>query len=283
MKDGREITHPGKPGTKHHDQIVRPAGPVDPDVGVLAVRAPDGAVRGVVVNFACHATVVGGSAYSADYIGALRRHLKARYGEATQVVFLTGSSGDITQVDNRSTAREFGPEHCDLMGRKLAAEAERTIGRMTWVKSLTTAAVTTSVPLPIRAEPDAEREDPAFGLGSGPDDIYAEERRKVADERARTPAVDAEIQALRVGPLGIATNGAEYFCEYGLRIKECSPHATTWVVAYANDYIGYVTTANAFAAGGYECRTARSSKLSWECGQRIVEASLSALRQVIDK
>jgi hypothetical protein len=38
MRDGREITHPGKPGTPHHEEIVLPAGPIDPEVGVLAVR-----------------------------------------------------------------------------------------------------------------------------------------------------------------------------------------------------------------------------------------------------
>ena len=42
MRDGREITHPGKPGAKHHGEIVKAAGPVDSSVGVLAVRAPTG-------------------------------------------------------------------------------------------------------------------------------------------------------------------------------------------------------------------------------------------------
>ncbi|HXX94349.1 MAG TPA: hypothetical protein VEN81_12005, partial [Planctomycetota bacterium] len=109
MKDGKEITHPGRPGTKYHDQIVKPAGPIDPDVGVLAARRPGGLVYGVVVNFACHCTVVGGNQFSADYVGYLRRHLKAVYGPEAQVVFLNGACGDITQVDNRSTAKEFGP------------------------------------------------------------------------------------------------------------------------------------------------------------------------------
>ena len=61
VKSGREVTHPGKPGTPHHDDVVRVAGPIDPDVGVLAVRDPGGAVRGIVVNYACHATVMWGA------------------------------------------------------------------------------------------------------------------------------------------------------------------------------------------------------------------------------
>jgi hypothetical protein len=286
MRDGREITHPGKPGTPHHGDIVAPAGPIDPDVGVLAVRAPGagGKVVGVVVHFACHNTVVGGSLFSPDYVAYVRKHLKAHYGENTPVCFLLGPCGDITQVDNLSTSRDFGPEHADMMGAKLAGETIRTVNRMNWLKEGPTGATADTVPLPIRSEPDPDRERPPFGLGSDSSpqiaEIYARERKRVADERSRTPRVASEVQSLRIGPLGIAANGSEYFCEFGLRIKKASRHATTWVVSLANDYIGYVPTPQAFAAGGYEPRTARSSKLAPEAGQLIVEASLRTLRRM---
>ncbi|HVR83108.1 MAG TPA: hypothetical protein VMU54_02275 [Planctomycetota bacterium] len=280
MKDGREITHPGKPGTRNHDQIVKPAGPIDPDVGVLAVRRPGGALRGVVVNFACHCTVVGGNQVSPDYVGYLRKDLKAVYGAAADIVFLNGACGDITQVDNQSTAKEFGPEHAAMMGSKLAAEAVRTINRMAWLKTLTTAAATETVPVMIRSEPDATAEKPAFGLGSGPDDVYEVERKKVAEEREKEPVLHCEVQGLRIGPLGIATNGSEYFVDYSLRMKAASPHRFTWFVELANEYIGYVPTAQAFVAGGYEPRTARSSKLAPDGGQRLLEGGLSVLRKI---
>jgi neutral ceramidase len=285
MRDGREITHPGKPGTPHHADIVRPAGPIDPDVGVLAVRAPKGKVAGVVVTFACHSTVVGGDRFSPDYAGYLRRHLRARFGPETPVVFLLGACGDITQVDNRSTAREFGTEHADMMGMKLATEAARTIDRMTWLPEAPTAVATESVLLALRPDPDPDRERPAYGLGSGPavEDVYAAERRRVAEERRQTPKIPCEVQALRIGPLAIVTNGAEYFCEYGLRVKQCSPCTPTWVVTLANEWIGYVPTAQAFAGGGYEPRTARSSKMAPDAGQRLVETMLSTLGRLAPK
>jgi hypothetical protein len=153
---------------------------------------------------------------------------------------------------------------------------------MTWLKTLSTQAATESVPLRIREEPDPVREKPAFGLGSGPEEVYAEERKKVAEERAKTPVLDCEVQGLRIGPLGIATNGAEYFVEYALRIKAASPHRFTWFVELANEYIGYVPTAQAFVGGGYEPRTARSSKLAPESGQKLVEGALRALSQVAE-
>jgi len=284
MRDGREITHPGKPGTEHHGDIVAPAGPIDPDVGVLAVRNPKDKITGVIVNFACHSTVVGGDQFSADYTAYLRKHLKAHYGENTPVVFLLGPCGDITQVDNTSTAKEFGVEHANMMGLKLAGEAVRVIDRMTWLTETPVAVATEIVPLPIRPEPDPDAERPSFGLGSdGTKEIseaYANERKLVAEERKRTPKLECEVQAVRVGPLGIVTNGAEYFCEYGLRIKKASKFKPTWVVSLANEWIGYVPTAQAFVGGGYEPRTARSSKLSIDSGQRLAETALKALAKI---
>src|SRR5262249_46833782 len=214
MRDGREVTHPGKPGTPHHKDIVGPAGPIDPDVGVLAAKTPDGKIAGIVVNFACHNTVMGGDQFTADYAGALRTHLKLHYGESTPVVFLLGACGDITQVDNMSTATEFGANHADMMGSKLAAETIRTINRMTWLAEAATAATVESVLLPLRPDPDPDRERPAFGLGSGDtaEAVYTKERKLVADQRHATPQIPCEVQAIRIGPLGIATNGAEYFC-----------------------------------------------------------------------
>jgi neutral ceramidase len=291
MRDGREITHPGKPGTPYHKDIVAPAGPIDPEVGVLAVRSPGprGKVLGVVVHFGCHSTVVGGSEFSPDYAGYLRKHLQAHYGASVPVAFLLGPCGDVTQVDNLSPGNDFGPEHADMMGQKLASEAVRTIRKMTWLSAAPVAAAVEPVPLAIRPEPDPVRERPAYGLGSDNtrdkkiDASYAEERKLVADERRRSPILTCEVQGVRIGPLGIATNGAEYFCEYGLRIKKASRHPTTWVVSLANEWIGYVPTAQAFVGGGYEPRTARSSKLAVDAGQRLLEGALKALGRVLPK
>jgi hypothetical protein len=52
------------------------------------------------------------------------------------------------------------------------------------------------------------------------------------------------------------------------------------VVSLANEWVGYVPTAQAFVGGGYEPRTARSSKLAPEAGQRLLETALKALNKV---
>jgi len=283
MRDGRVITHPGKPGTPNNKDIVEPAGPIDPDVGVLAVRGADGKISGVVVNFACHSTIVNGSAYHPDYVHFMRKTLQARYGDHVQVAYLLGPCGDITQVDNQRPGTEFGIEYSENFGTTLGMDVARVIGALDWLKDAPLAVATVTVPIAVRPEPDVEREKPPYGLGSGWDEQFAKGRAKVAELRAKTPVIPCEVQGIRVGPLGIATNGAEYFCEDGLRIKKCSPFDRTWVVELANEYIGYVPTARDFLSGGYEPRTAMSSYLAIDAGQRLVEGGIKALDEVAPK
>jgi len=257
-----------------------PAGPIDPDVGVLAARAPDGELLGLFVNFACHLTVVGGPGFTADYVYYLRETLRRHYKRPDLPVgFLLGAAGDVTQVDNQRPGREFGEEWGAIFGLALSAEVAQTVARMNWSDHAVLGAKITHVDIPIRDDREVDREKPELGLGAGSvaERIYARERQLVAEERAKHPIIPCEIQAIRIGELSLVTNGAEFFCRLGLDIKAASPFRRTWVVTLANQWIGYVATPNAFYAGGYEPRTARSAKMAPWAGQSIVETSLSAL------
>jgi hypothetical protein len=279
MRDGRQVTHPGK----INPLIVRAAGPIDPDVGVLAARAPGGELMGLFVNFACHLTVGRGNGFSADYVYNWREVLREHYGRPDLPVgFLLGAAGDVTQVDNQRQGRESGPQWADMFGQALGAETIQAVSRMDWKQDISLTAAQTRVPIPIRSEEDVKREGPRLGLGSGEgaEKVYVRERELLAKERVEKPVVDCEVQAIRIGDLGIATNGAEFFCALGLDIKAASPLRPTWVVSLANDWIGYVPTPSAYYAGGYEPRTARSAKLAPWAGQSLVEGALAALEKV---
>jgi hypothetical protein len=279
MRDGRQATHPGKGNLA----IVKPAGPIDPDVGILAARSPRGDLLGVFVHFACHLTVVGGSGFTADYVYYLRDVLRRHYRRPELPVgFLLGAAGDVTQVDNLRPGREFGAEWGEMFGLALGAEVIQAVARLDWRQDVRLDAVRTSVPIPIRDDREIPRGAPRQGLGVGSvaDRIYARERELVAQERAAHPVIDCEVQAIRIGDLALVTNGAEFFCQLGLDIKAASPFPRTWVVSLANQWIGYVATPSAYYAGGYEPRTARSAKLAPWAGQALVEAALAALSQI---
>ena len=111
------------------------------------------------------------------------------------------------------------------------AETIQTVSRLNWKKDAVIQAVQTFVPIPIREPRDTALETPEGGLGAGSvaEKVYARERELLAEERAKRPVIPCEVQAIRIGELGIVTNGAEFFCQLGLDIKAASPFARTWV------------------------------------------------------
>ena len=125
MRSGRTVTHPGK----GHADIAEPAGPIDPEVGVLAAWRPDGSLLGCVVNYACHGTTMqSGGAVTADWVYYLQRTVRGVMGEEAVVVFLNGACGDVTQVDNLSL-REFevGEHWARHVGTRVGAEALKVL------------------------------------------------------------------------------------------------------------------------------------------------------------
>src|SRR5207245_11668191 len=120
MRDGRTVTHPGQ----GNEAILEPAGPTDPEVGVIGVWDKERKkLLGCVVNFACHATTSPGG-ISANYIYYLEKAIKGYYGTDTVVVFLNGASGDVTQVNNQSPYKyPDGERWAQLVGGKVGSEA----------------------------------------------------------------------------------------------------------------------------------------------------------------
>jgi len=282
MKDGTERTHPGK----MNPDIVEPAGPMDPEVAVIAVENAEGELIGCVVNHALHGTVVGGRTFSADWIGYMRETVRGGVGKDIGVVFLNGACGDVTQIDNRSPRKAaFGEAWGRRIGMILGAEALKVIARMEYSGDVPMGVAAERVEMPIRdlAESDealVARESPASGLGSSQEEAYLREAAMVREMKAKSPTVPVEIQAMRVGPAGIATNPTEYFCRLGLDIKEGSPWDVTLVATMSNGYAGYCPTKEAFEGGGYEVRTARSSFLAPGTGERMAEAAVKLLNEL---
>jgi hypothetical protein len=284
MKDGTVRTHPGK----MNPDIVEPAGPIDPEVAVIAVQDLEGRFLGCIFNYALHGTVMGSNLISADWPGYVRQTVRGGMGIDAGVVFLNGACGDVTQVDNRNARpSEFGEAWCRRVGMTVGAEVLKVLARMEYSADVPLAVTSNHLSLPIRdlGASDDEllaRERPATGLGTGQEEIYRKEVGLLREIKANSPNVDVEVQAMRIGPAAIVSNPAEYFCALGLAIKKDAAWKPTMVVELANGYCGYVPTAAAFTEGGYERRTARSSFLDPTSGDEIVRASRDLLGKLTE-
>jgi hypothetical protein len=284
MRDGRTVTHPGQ----GNPDIVEPAGPTDPEVGVIGVWDEKKHFLGCVVNFACHATTNPGG-ISANYIYYLEKVIQGYYGKDAVVVFLNGASADITQVDNQSPYKYPEAERwAQLVGGKVGAEA---------LKVLLTMEPGTLVPIEARTKilsikrrvPAPERVKDALALvekepvkGGETEWTFAKEIVLLDAKLKKEPVVEVEVQAVQVGPAVFLTTPAEYFCRFGLEQKAKSGFPFTFPVSLANGRVGYVPSEDAFGSdgGGYETRLTSYSNLEITAGTQMRDAGLALAKQL---
>lgn len=283
MRDGRTITHPGQ----GNPDIVEPAGPTDPEVGVIGAWDAKDRLLGCVVNFSCHATTSPGG-ISASYIHYLEKAVQGYYGKDTVVVFLNGASGDVTQVDNRSPYKyPSGERWAQIVGGRVGAEAVKVLISME-PGTLVPVGARTKVLNIKRRVPDPERvkrclemveQEPAkVGVTEW---TFAKEIVLLDAKLKQEPTAEAEVQAVQVGPAIFITDPAEFFCQFGLDLKAKSGFPFTFPVSLANGCVGYVPTEDAFSpeGGGYETRLTSYSNLEITAGTQMVDAGLLLARQ----
>lgn len=284
MTNGLSYTHPGQ----LNPDIVEPAGPIDPEVGVIGVWDARGQCIGCVVNYACHATCNPGG-ISANWIYYLEQTIRGGLGTNCIVVFLQGASGDVTQVNNRNPhVNPAGEDWARLVGGRIGAEAVKVLLSMPRGELAPVDFRVKTLEMTRRA-PAAERVKRCLEMVQQPADkvghtewTFAKEIVLLDSLLAARPVARVEVQAIQVGPAVFAANPAEFFCQLGLDIKAGSPFQFTFPVELANDCVGYVPTAEALGSrgGGYETRLTSYSNLEPDAGKKIVDASLELARQM---
>lgn len=284
MSNGLTYTHP-RPG---NPDIVKPAGPVDPEVGVIGVWNEEGELEGCIVNFVCHATTNPGG-ISANYIYYVEQIIRGAFGDDVVLVYLAGASGDVTQVENQTPyVGRKAEESARYVGGCVGAEAVKVLLREPKASSATVAAKSTVLRIP-RRPPSKERVEKCGEMvAEGPSKVGATEwtfakEILLLDARLEVePIADAEVQAVQVGPAVFLTDPAEFFCQLGLDIKEGSPFPFTFPVSLANGCVGYVPTEEAFGpnGGGYETRLSSYSNLEITAGTQLVDAAVELSKQL---
>lgn len=223
--EGILLSHPPPP----EEIVLSRDGPVDDSVNVLVARdASDKRFVAMVVNATCHPVhEMCIPQISADFPGALATAIEQSHPGCI-ALFLNGAAGNINP-----TTVSAGADASRRHGLALASTVERLLvsGEMTNSTDACIAMSRRAVSLPIRSN----------------------------NGRVEGGSLSAEIVGLRVGSTAFAFLPGEPFVETALSVRDQSPFATTAVVGYAEDYIGYVPTDAAFIEGGYETTFGRWS------------------------
>ena len=287
MKDGMTFTMP----RQGNPNIAKPAGPIDPEVGVIAVWSDRAKTKliGCIINFACHATT-NPPGISANYVYFLEQTIRSIMGEDAVVVFLAGASGDINCYDNRSPFRPYtGTRAGRLVGGQLGAEAN---------KVMLHAGTTTKLNVGWRQEvlriarrhPQAKRvkaarkfvESQKLSRENRTEWLFHKETVLLDHLVKADPVRDVEVQAIQVGPAVFVTTPAEYFCQFGLDQKKASSFPFTYPVSLANGCVGYVPTEEAFGpnGGGYETRLTSYSNLKTNAGRLLANTGIELINSL---
>ncbi len=285
MKNGQTWSHPGA----GNPDILDYAGPIDPEVGVLAVWDQNDELMGTLVNFACHCTTSPtGGGISASWVYHMEQVIQGGLDSRAPVVFLQGACGDITQVDNLAKTKPLqGTEMSRLVGGRVGAEALKVIFGMAKTERVRLDVKSRVWPI-ARRVPSAEKVAQAREIVDGKVEadattkIFAKETVMLDALVRHQPEVEIEVQAIQVGPAVFVSNPAEYFVENGLRIKRESPFPFTWPVELANGCAGYVPTEEAFSdsGGGYETRLTTYSNLEITAGTQMADAGIALAKEL---
>ncbi len=271
--------------------IVGPAGPTDPEVGVLIVMDHDERPIAIWANYALH--YVDSPDYdriSANYFGEFGRALQRMEGGEFLGVMMNGTCGDVNNVDymgDPEPEHPYGRWNLERVSTLVAAEVckvWRSIRRSRYQEKPTLAAATERIIAKHRAiTPEEVERAQAFLKEEHPSGFGTKEW--LEDVRCRTILDVAKwgaeremlIQAFRIGDLATVALPGEVFVEIGLEIKRRSPFARTLVCELANDSVGYIPTEKAFGEGSYETI---QSPVAVGTASEMVESAVHLLNQL---
>ncbi|MDP6039007.1 MAG: hypothetical protein QGG64_10680, partial [Candidatus Latescibacteria bacterium] len=271
--------------------------PVDLGVRGMLLTGAEGHPKVVVVNYACHPTVMGSKnlIVSAEYPGAMARLVESVY-PGCAALFVNGACANLNPNWFKLESNSFTT--ISRMGQALGGEVIRAVNTALATEiaehDVTLGADELQEFLPLWEQPGEEE---AFALlekqqnllerakaGAFPQNpfpfwhsmsvdenlsvqmaesyvAWAEKLVRLADVQVRVEAPRVEVQALRIGRGGIVSMPGEIFMELGVQIKEAFPNQPVMVAGYTNGSVGYIPTQEAFGKGGYEVTIAQRARL----------------------
>ena len=282
MKDGKIVFNPGK----LNPNIVRAAGPIDPDLGFVLFRDRQRQAFAALTVFALHLDTTGGTEYSADYPFYFERSTRAKLGDDFISIFGAGTCGDINHIDVSTNRLQKGGEESQRIGKTLSETFFRALPELKTANKPSLAVRYTKVFAPLQEfseEQIARARERIARIGSKELSFLEQvESYKILDlqeMRARFGRMlPMEVQAFRLDDdTTVVGLPGEVFVELGLAIKQSSPFRNTLVVELCNNDIGYIPTKKAFVEGSYEVV---NSRVQSGGGEMLVEASVRLLKEL---
>lgn len=244
----RKVEANGKVTMRWRNAEKRPTSPIDPTFGVIRVDDETGRARAVIVNYACHAVVLGpdNRMISADYPGYAARRIE-RELDGALCLFTQGGAGDINPYLDKQPVAQNGFGEAETMGNALAEQALNVAKRL---------------------KPAA---NPAARLRA------AAEVVEFRDRWDAQKTVRAGMTALLINDaVAIATMPGEPFVDLQIALRDKSEIGATFLFGYTysagGEWIGYVPTIRAASEGGYGA--GYNTRIEVGAGEAMIDRAL---------
>lgn len=221
----------------------------DPSVNVLAIEDLRGEMRGVLVNYALHPTLLPPDTdlVSADYVGYMRKEVLKAYPDAV-FGFMQGCSGN---QSSRYFRREQSYAEAERFGEAIGREAVRAVSERKALGKDAALLVRRTLfypsgmrDIPSKKDADAyaakarekyeamlaahapesdRRSQECAGIGADMMAVYARDAEKYGKETILETTAPVELHIVEIGNLVIAGISAEVFAEVGLAVKAACP------------------------------------------------------------
>ena len=256
------------------DDALRPTGPFDPELPVLAFKRADGTVEALLFNHSSHNIGVRSNKRSAGFYGLAAQELEEELDATT--IFTPGAFGS-THVLTLSTDERI-LRIKNAVKEALSKAAKRKIPVINSVKK--------ELKYRLRSF-DEDEEEKAVSyychkrLGGDPErvvEVFRKMRQELMKHQGEVRS--SWLHVILIGDIAFVGVPGELFGKLGTEIKRRSGFRYTYVIGLANDYIGYIPDKEAYDLGGYQVWTGLHSFVAKGTGEAIVEEAVRLLDEI---
>jgi hypothetical protein len=289
-------TNPGYHG------LLRPAGPVDPQITFLSVQSTSGKPIALLASYGLH--YVGGipaGTISADYFAMFADRVGELLGADRHQdppfvgMMANGTSGDVNNLERYSeeelvkrgsqpTKRYLPYEKAREVAHLCATKVMEAHQKLAWHDHVKLSSVERTLTFDRRYPTKAEVE--------WAEAVKAKKIKPMSTSRYSTystvlayaspempPTIDVIVQTHRIGDLAVAAMPFEVFAEIGLELKQRSPIRPLMNISIANGSHGYLPTPEQHRLGGYETWIG-VNKVQLDASVKMVDALIEMLGEL---
>lgn len=283
-RNSRLLLKDGNIGWDGYEQqdVVRPTGPYDPDLHVLALRRADGEYDGLAFNHSVHNIGhIRKDCMSPCIYGLAALEVERRHGATS--LFLPGAFGSTHNV----TYKNSGVPAAECVHRLVDA-IEEALSRLQPARPGPIQVLNRQFTYHVRRFDETkeaqavksylEKYAPQRAASQGA--WFGKMREEMAPHQGE--ARQTRLQVIQLGDIVLVGVPGEMFARLGLEIRRRSPFRHTCIIGLANENIGYIPDRKAYDDGGYQTWVGWHSKLEVGTGEAMVGQAVAMLDALYD-